>query len=107
MVHNRKGTPPAKGVPLVLVSCSPADTSINTTTTRQVQAGNRARRQRLVEHLHRLGPAPLAHFIREIEKGADIDATLVAYGQLDPNFVRSLGGSEFPPTLHLIDDGQP
>ena len=30
------------------------------------------RRQRLVEHLHRLGPSPLGHFIREIEVATGI-----------------------------------
>ena len=71
------------------------------------QVGNRARRERLVERLHRLGPAPLACFIREVEAGADIDATLVAYSALDPDFIRSFGSYEFPPALHLIDGGQP
>jgi hypothetical protein len=45
------------------------------------EAISRLRRQRLVEHLRRLGPAPLGHFIREVEAatGADVTARLVRY----------------------------
>jgi hypothetical protein len=58
------------------------------------------RRQCLVEHLHRLGPSPLGHFIREVEvaTGADVTARLKRYAEIDPEFVRALG-------LHCIDGG--
>jgi hypothetical protein len=86
--------------------CDGDKTSLNQNRI-AAQAGTRIRRLRLVEHLHRLGPAPLAHFIREVEAGANIDATLAEYAELDPSFVRAYGGSEFPPAFHAIDgDGQ-
>jgi hypothetical protein len=47
----------------------------------------RRRRQRLVEHVHRLGPSPLGHF------------------KIDPEFVRALGGDRFAPSLHVVDGG--
>jgi hypothetical protein len=68
------------------------------------------RRRRLVEHLHRLGPAPLGHFIREIEDAARVDITprLERYAEIDPEFVRALGGDKFPPRfLHGIGGGRP
>jgi hypothetical protein len=55
-----------------LSSIAVSDSSEN---CRALQAPHRARRQLLVERLHRLGPAPLAHFIREVE-GALISAPL-------------------------------
>lgn len=70
------------------------------------QAQNRLRRQRLVEHLHRLGPAPLAHFLREVENGADIADHLDAYARINPEFVRALGGDRFAPSLWEIDGGR-
>src|ERR1700730_11304257 len=60
---------------------------------------NRLRRQRLVEHLHRLGPSPLAHFLREIETGADIYVTLEQCAALPADFIRAYGGDRFAPSL--------
>jgi hypothetical protein len=62
------------------------------------------RRQRLVEHLHRLGPAPLFHFLDEIENGASIPDHLERYARIDPDFVRALGGADFVPFLHLVPE---
>jgi hypothetical protein len=62
-----------------------------------------ARRQRLVEHLHRLGPAPLCYFLREVENGASIPEHLERYSRIDPDFVRALGGDRFAPVLHVVD----
>jgi hypothetical protein len=72
---------------------------------RSAAALSRLRRQRLVEHLHRLGPAPLAHFIREVElaTGRNLTAQLERYGEIDPEFVRALGGNKFAPIVPLID----
>lgn len=78
----------------------------NTPAWRQAQARNRKRRQRLVEHLHRLGPQPLFYVIREVEAGANVDATLLAYSEIDPDFVRALGGDRFPPAFHVSDGGR-
>jgi hypothetical protein len=65
-----------------------------------------ARRRRLVTHLRRLGPAPLGHFISDIERGGDIDATLEAYGRLPVEFVLAYGGDRFAgPMLRAIDGG--
>jgi hypothetical protein len=62
----------------------------------------RLRRQRLVERLHRLGPAPLGHFLTEIEAGAIIAEHLERYARIDPAFVRALGGDRYAPVLHVI-----
>jgi hypothetical protein len=71
------------------------------------QSRARLRRQRHVEHLHRLGPSPLGHFITEIERGADIDATLDAYAKLDADFIKALPGDRFAPSIHIVDGGSP
>ena len=52
-------------------------------------AAARLRRQRLIEHLHRLDPSPLGHFIHEVE------------------VVRALGGDQFASSLRCIDGGEP
>jgi hypothetical protein len=64
----------------------------------------RLRRQRLVEHLHGLGPAPLGYFLREIENGAVIAEHLERYAGIDPDFVRAFGGSDFVPFLRLVPE---
>jgi hypothetical protein len=68
----------------------------------ELQARNRMRRQRLVEHLHRLGPAALGHFVNEVECGASIPDHLERYARIDSDFVRALGGDRFAPVLHVI-----
>jgi hypothetical protein len=70
---------------------------------RGIDARARLRRQRLVEYLHRLGPAPLGHFLREVENGARITDHLERYSRIDPEFVRALGGDRYPPVLYAID----
>jgi hypothetical protein len=54
-------------------------------------------------------PAPVGHFIREVEvaTGADVTARLERYAEIDPEFVRALGGDRFAPSLHCIDGGGP
>jgi|GEM_PF-3291188 len=71
----------------------------------QFAAIRRLRRERLVERLHSLGPAPLGHFIREVERGASIPDRLERYARIDPAFVRALGGDRFAPELRAIDGG--
>ena len=71
-------------------------------TELRAESMRRLRRQRLVEHLHRLGPAPLGHFLREVENGASIPDHLERYAQIDPELVRALGGDRFAPVLHVI-----
>jgi hypothetical protein len=67
---------------------------------------SRLRRKHLVARLHRLGPAPLFHFLREVENGASIPDHLERYAQIDPDFVRALGGDRFALALHVIDGGR-
>jgi len=78
-------------------------------STRQgpTQAQSRLRRQRLVEHLHRLGPSPLGHFLNEIERGASVAEMLELYRRIDPELVRALGGDRFASIVHVIDGREP
>ena len=78
-------------------------------TLNQEQSRARLRRQRLVEHLHWLEPSPLGHFIREVEvaTGTYVTARLECYAKIDPEFVRALGGDQFAPLVHVIDEGGP
>jgi len=86
-----------------------SDTRVSSpkSTLNKEQSRARLRRQRHVECLHRLGPAPLGHFIREVEvaTGADVTARLECYAKIDPEFVRALGGDQFAPLVHVIDEG--
>jgi hypothetical protein len=75
-------------------------------TELHAESMRRLRRQRLVEHLHRLGPAPLGHFLREVENGASIPDHLERYARIDPAFVRALRGDQHAPGLHVIDGGR-
>lgn len=75
-------------------------------TAPPAESMRRLRRQRLVEHLHRLGPAPLGHFLREVENGANIPDHLERYAKIDPAFVRALSGDRYAPALHAIDGGR-
>jgi hypothetical protein len=105
-----KGPPPDGGDPLELSSYGGVDLQEIKQNRPEAQARNaRMRRQRLVLHLHRLGPSPLGHFIREVEvaTGADVTARLERYAEIDPEFVRALGGDQFAPSLHCIDEGGP
>ncbi|MGB6711655.1 MAG: hypothetical protein WBE85_16245 [Methylocella sp.] len=70
---------------------------------RNPRAVREARRRRLVEHLHRLGPSPLGHFLNEVERGASVAETLELYRRIDPEFVRALGGDKFAPIVRVID----
>jgi hypothetical protein len=70
------------------------------------QARNRLR-QRLVERLHRLWLAPLGHFLREVEAGANVEERLERFGRLPVEFVQALGGDRFAPSLHLSDGSCP
>jgi hypothetical protein len=113
LLHNARRPATARPVnePPFDLSCGEADNArmahnrFQTQARREIAA--RLRRQRHVEHLHRLGPSPLGHFITEIERGADIDASLEAYAKLDADFIKALGGDRFAPSLHCIDGGEP
>jgi hypothetical protein len=83
-----------------------SDVSGNKLPATHAQAQNRLRRQRLVEHLHRLGPSPLGHFLNEVERGASVAERLERYARIDPEFVRALGGDRYAPIVHVIDGGR-
>jgi hypothetical protein len=83
---------------------NPTHKSPKSISQAQFAALSRLRRQRLVERLHRLGPAPLGHFLREIEAGASIPDHLERYAQIDSAFVHALGGDRYAPVLHAIED---
>jgi hypothetical protein len=91
------------------LSCAEADNVKIALNRLQPQAQReiaaRLRRQLLVLHQHHLGPSPLEHFIREVEAGADVTARLECYAKIDPEFVRALGGDQFAPLVHVIDEG--
>lgn len=52
-----------------------------------------------------LGPSPLFHFLAEVERGALIPKHLERYANIDPEFVRALGGSDSAPPMHVLDGG--
>ncbi len=55
----------------------------------------------MVEHLHRLGPRPIAELLIEIARctghSSLIADRIQAYAGLDRELVRALGGDRFPP----------
>ncbi len=64
--------------------------------------------QRLVGHLHELGPRPVAELLTELvgtdaQARSDVLHLLEKYGGLDAALVHALGGSGFPaPPLHEV-----
>ena len=64
-------------------------------------------RDRLVFHLHRLGPRPVSELLKELvgdDEGLQADALflLEKYGALDPEIVRALGGDTFTPVIFPV-----
>ena len=62
---------------------------------------HRARLQRLIGHLHSLGPRPFGEFLAEILSAwpvpvGDVLERLERYGRLDPDIVQALGADRFP-----------
>jgi hypothetical protein len=90
---------------LLELSCGEADTQDLKPNRAALQARNRMRRQRHERHLWRLGEQPLFYFLAEVEAGAEIATHLERYAEIDPNFVRSLGGDRFAPKVHAIEWG--
>lgn len=64
--------------------------------------------QRLVEHLHALGPRPIGEFLLELSAGdpdmvAAVQVNLERYHRLDTATVRALGGDQWPgPPIHEV-----
>ena len=48
----------------------------------------RHRRQRQIEHLHRLGERAVGELLREAEDGEDVGTALEAYGRLTPDLLK-------------------
>ena len=71
-------------------------------------AGAAVKFQRLVDHLHALGPRPVGELLTELvgrdeQARSDVLHLLEKYGGLDPEMVRTLGGNVFPvPPLHEV-----
>jgi hypothetical protein len=100
---------PGNGPPNVhslAACCNSPNNAVTPKNQAAEQARQRLRRQRLVLHLHRLGPSPLGHFLREVENGANIPDHLERYAKIDPAFVRALGGDRYAPVLHVVDGGR-
>ena len=65
------------------------------------------RRDRLVLHLHRLGPRPVSELLKELlgtdaELQADALFLLEKYGALDPEIVRALDADSFPTAIFPV-----
>ncbi len=66
-----------------------------------------ARFHRLVGHLHRLGPRPVAEcFLQLVGTQDDARTALIVllerYGELDAGVVQALGADHFPPTIFPV-----
>jgi hypothetical protein len=57
-----------------------------------------ARLRYLARQIHRLGPHPLYHLLRELACGAPLGPRLEAYARLAPlaGFIAELGGDQMP-----------
>jgi hypothetical protein len=65
------------------------------------------RRQRTVERVHRLGPAPLFHLLTDLDAGKPVWPTVARYAELPADFIQANGGDRFVPFLHVIRGGGP
>jgi hypothetical protein len=63
-----------------------------------------ARLRLLAGRIHRLGPYPLYHLLRELADGAPLGPCLKAYAALAPlaSFIEAHGGRELPPPVRLV-----
>ena len=63
----------------------------------------RLKRQRRIEHLHRLGPRAVFELLHEVSEVEDLDRALDAYQRLTPDLLKALGGDRFSPSpLHEV-----
>ena len=65
------------------------------------------RHDRLVRHLHQLGPKPVSEFLKELvgnDDGLQADALflLEKYSSLDADLVRALDADTFAPTIFSV-----
>ena len=66
-------------------------------TSATVDIAASLKRQRQIEHLHRLGERAVGELLREVEDGEDVGTALEAYGRLTPDLLKALSGDRFPP----------
>ncbi|PNE11978.1 MAG: hypothetical protein CR217_05655 [Beijerinckiaceae bacterium] len=95
--------------PLELSFPSGIDNQANSRNRAAAQAQiSRVRRQRLVENLHRLGPAPLFHLLTDLGAGKPVWPTVERYAALPADFIRAYGGDRFPvAVIRLVPRGSP
>jgi len=55
----------------------------------------RVRLEYLARRLHALGERPLFEFLNELERGAELRASLERYATLPADFIRGYGGDRF------------
>jgi hypothetical protein len=93
------------------LSCAEADNAKIALNRLQPQAQReiaaRLRRQRHVECLHRLGPAPLFHLLTDLDAGKPLWHTVEECAALPANFIKALGGDQFAPLVHVIEESGP
>ena len=63
------------------------------------------RLQQLATRIHALGPRPLYHLLSELASGAEVTERIEEYAAIDPEVLRLLGGSQFPP-VRSIEGGR-
>ena len=75
----------------------------NTETDATAQALTEPHFERMVEHLHRLGPRPVGELLIEIAiatgQSSLVMDRLQAYARLNPEIVNFVGGDHFPPSV--------
>jgi hypothetical protein len=62
----------------------------------QKHAAAQVRLQFLAGRVHALGPAPLCHLFRDLERGADLRPTLETYAALPADLIKAYRGDRFP-----------
>jgi hypothetical protein len=69
--------------------------------------------RRGAQHLHDLGPRPLAEFLIELGRVHDIDCTAICdhlgcwRRRLTPELVRAVDGDRWPPPFSVLQGGKP
>ena len=72
----------------------------------QRAARARLRPRRLADSLHALGPAPLFHFLYELERGLNLRGSFERYANLPVELIKPCGGDQFTPALQAIGGGR-
>jgi hypothetical protein len=72
----------------------------------RINSNSSLRLQYLSKPLHALGPKPLFHFLEELERGADLRASLEEYAVLPVEFVAAFGGDQFQSSFRAANGGR-